>query len=204
VNRRSGEESRKKILSAAARVFSAYGYKGAGMRAIAKAAGISTAGLYLYFKNKEDLYTVLVRSKLHALNAEIRETLGSIEDPVAAMSTFISMRLNYAKKHREFFFFLGREKGFAFGIRAKRRFFREQREAIEEIIMKGIAAGVFRPCNVKEVAKIIVCVLRGYMFSIIVEPDALFSPEECSDVVLKGLLLHKDGTRIGLSGIGIT
>jgi AcrR family transcriptional regulator len=78
VNKRSGQESRKKILSAAARVFFAYGYKGAGMRAIAEAAGISTAGLYLYFKNKEDLYTVLVRDNLHALNGEIRETLSSI------------------------------------------------------------------------------------------------------------------------------
>ena len=184
-------------------MFSAHGYKGAAMRTIAEAAGISTAGLYLYFRNKEDLYTVLVRDKLHALNAEIRETLGSIEDPIAAMSTFISMRVNYARKHREFIFLLGRERRFAFGMRTKRRFFREQRKAIEDIIMKGIAVGVFRPCNVKEVAKIIVCVLRGYMLSIIVEPDALFSPEECSEVILKGLLTDKAGSRIGISGIGI-
>ncbi len=200
MNKRSGEDSRKKILSAAARVFSAHGYKGAGMRVIAESAGISTAGLYLYFKNKEDLYTVLVRDNLHALNTEIRETLDSIEDPVVAMSTFISMRVNYARKHKEFIFLLGREKGFAFGMRAKRRFFKEQRKAIEDILMKGIAAGVFRPCNVKDVAKIIVCVLRGYMLSIIVEPDALFSPEECSEVILKGLLLDKAGPRIGRSG----
>jgi AcrR family transcriptional regulator len=204
VNKRSGQESRKKILSAAARVFSVNGYKGASMRVIAKGAGISAAGLYLYFKNKEDLYTTLVRNKLHDLTAEIRETLSSIKDPVVAMSTFISMRVNYARKHRELIFVLGREQGFAFGIRAKSRFFREQRKAIEEIIIKGIAAGVFRPCNVKEIAKIIICALRGYILSIIVEPDALFSPEECSEVILKGLLSDKAGTRICRSGIGDT
>jgi AcrR family transcriptional regulator len=202
VNKRSGQESRKKILSAAAKAFSVNGYKGASMRVIAKDAGISTAGLYLYFKNKEDLYTTLVRNKLHDLTAEIRETLSSIEDPVVAMSTFISMRVNYARKHRELIFILEREQGFALGIRAKSRFFREQRKAIEEIIIKGIAAGVFRPCNVKEIAKIIVCALRGYILSIIIEPDALFSPEECSAVILKGLLSDKAETRISRSGIG--
>jgi AcrR family transcriptional regulator len=195
MNKRSGKESKKKILIAATRIFSAYGYKGASMRMIAQSAGISTGGLYLYFKNKEDLYTTLVGIRLNDLAEETREALGDIDDPAKAIMTFISMRVHYAKKHRELILLLGKEQGFTFGIKARKRFFREQRRIVEEIVRKGIASGRMRNCRVEEVAKIIICALRGFLLSMLVEPDALFSPEECSRLVLEGLLANNPESR---------
>jgi AcrR family transcriptional regulator len=188
VNKRSGEESKKKILSAATKVFSNHGYKGASMRMIAGAANISIGGLYLYFKNKEELYTTLISNRVDDLSAETRETLKGMRDPAEALSTLISMRVEYAKKHREMILVLGREQALTFGLRAKKKFFEDQRRAIEEIVRRGIASGTFRPCDEKEVAKIIVCALRGFILSMIVEPDALFSPEECANLILTGIL----------------
>ena len=188
MNKRSGKESKKKILHAAIKVFSAYGYKGASMRMIAQAADISTGGLYLYFKNKEDLYTTLIRIRLNDLAEETREALGDIDDPAKAIRTFITMRVNYAKKHRELILILGKEQGFTFGIKARKQFFREQRRLVEEIVREGIASGTMRDCKVEEVAKIIICALRGFILSMLVEADALFSPEECSTLFLEGLL----------------
>jgi len=188
VNRRSGTESKKKILGAATTVFSQHGYKGASMRTIAEAAGISIGGLYLYFKNKEDLYGTLIRNMLDDLTEETRETLRDIQDPAEAMSTFISMRVKYARKHRGMILVLGREQTFTFGIKAKKKFFKDQRMVVEEIVRKGIASGRFRSCDESEVAKIIICALRGFILSMMIEPDALFSPEECSALILKGIL----------------
>jgi AcrR family transcriptional regulator len=163
------------------------------MRMIAQAADISTGGLYLYFKNKEDLYTTLIRIRLNDLAEETREALGDIDDPAKAIRTFITMRVNYAKKHRELILILGKEQGFTFGIKARKQFFREQRRLVEEIVREGIASGTMRDCKVEEVAKIIICALRGFILSILVEPDALFSPEECSTLVLEGLLAKNPG-----------
>ena len=188
MNKRSGKESKKKILSAATRVFSEYGYKGASMRMIARSADISIGGLYLYFKNKEDLYTTLIRISLNDLAGETREALGDIDDPAEAIRTFITMRVHYAKKHRELILILGKEQGFTFGIKARKQFFKEQRKVIEEIVRKGITSGRIRKCKVEEVAKIIICALRGFILSMLVEQDALFSPEECGTLVLEGLL----------------
>ena len=188
MNKRSGKESKKKILSAASKVFSAYGYKGASMRMIARSADISIGGLYLYFKNKEDLYTTLIRISLNDLAGETKEALGDIDDPAKAIRIFITMRVNYAKRHRELILILGKEQGFTFGIKARKQFFREQRKVIEGIVRKGITSGRIRNCKVEEVAKIIICALRGFILSMLVEPDALFSPEECSTLVLEGLL----------------
>jgi AcrR family transcriptional regulator len=188
VNKRSGTESKRKILSSAIQMFSRYGYKGTSMRMIAKAADISIGGLYLYFRNKEDLYTTLISNRLDDLTAETKRTLKDIQDPAEAMRTFIAMRIEYAKKHRELILVLGKEQGFTFGLRAKKKFFRDQRRVIEEIVQKGIRSGRFRDCNKEEVAKIIVCAFRGFILSIIVEPDALFAPEEFSSIVLNGIL----------------
>jgi AcrR family transcriptional regulator len=188
MNKRSGIESRKKIMSAAGKVFSEYGYRGASMRMIAKESGVSLGGPYLYFRNKEQLYTTLLSGRLDDLARNTSEAVKDIDDPAVALSTFISMRLDYARKHRELILLQGKEHGFDFAIKAKRRFFRQQREVVKSIIRKGIDSGRFRKCDVEEVSKVIVCVLRGFILSIIVEPDVLFSAEECSGLFLKGLL----------------
>lgn len=59
-----GEEGnpakRREILDGARRVFRAAGFDGASMDQIARAAGVSKGTLYVYFRNKEDLFLDLV------------------------------------------------------------------------------------------------------------------------------------------------
>jgi AcrR family transcriptional regulator len=188
MNRRSGIESKKRILTAAIKIFSEYGYKGTSMRMIARRAHISVGGLYLYFKSKDDLYLTLIKTRLEDLADKTREALKDVRDPAEAMRTFLTFRLNYAREHRELILALGRDPGFDFGIDVKRKFFRQQREIIEGIVKKGIVSGKFRKFNIKEAAKVIFSLVRGFIASLVIEPDTLFSTEECCDLILKGLL----------------
>ena len=188
MNKRSGIKSKKRILEAAMRVFSKYGYAKANMRMIAKASNISTGGLYLYFKNKEDLYLTLMKSKMDDFVGQTLESVKDITDPSEAISAFMAMTLNYAKKHKELILLQGRELGFTFGLEMKRKFFKKQRGLIEDIIRQGIRSGIFRKVNVQETAKVIFSVIRGFVLSIVVEADALFPPAECSKLLLNGLL----------------
>ena len=188
MNKRSGIESKKRILEAAIRVFSEHGYAKANMRMIAKAADISIGGLYLYFKNKEDLCFTLIKNRLDDLAGRTKEAVGDIDDPAEAVGKFISIHINYVKKHRELILVQGRELGFAFGTEIKKKFFRSQRKLLEDIIRKGIKSGVFHRCDVEEAAKIIFGAIRGFVLSIVVEAEALFSPEECSNLILNGLV----------------
>lgn len=170
------------------RIFSEYGYAKASMRMIAKAAGISIGGIYLYFKNKEELYLTLIKSRMKDFVDKTMESVKGIDDPVNAIRTFIAMSLNYAKKHKELIITQGREHGFACGLKMKREFFKKQRSLVEDIVRRGIQKGLFRKVDVQETAKIIFSVVRGFVLSIVVEPDALFSYEECSNLLLNGLL----------------
>jgi len=192
MNRRSGKDSKKNILNAAQKVFSKSGYRGASMRTIAYKAGISVGGLYLYFKNKDELCLTLVQERLDGLSNKLKKAVDGVHGPIEAITQYITINLEYAKRHKELILAQSRGPGFEFGIGLKREFFKRQRILIEGIIKTGIGTGDFGKCNVSEVAKIIMGTLRGFVLSMVVDGENLFSPEECSKLILSGLLRRSD------------
>lgn len=61
------EDRRAVIVSAALEVFANEGYDRASMRAVAKAAGVTTPVLYDHFASKADLYATIVEQEADAL-----------------------------------------------------------------------------------------------------------------------------------------
>ena len=193
MNNRSGEQSRLKILEAARVVFAECGYAQASMRTIAQEAGISVGGLYIYFKNKEDLYLTFMQDAMSNLNDTTQDALLMIENPIEAIRTFIVIAINFAKTHREIITLQGRELGFSFGTEFTKQFSRERRNRIAEIIRKGKAEGVFNECDADDTAKVILNMLRGYIVSMSIDEESLFTPEEGVNLVLHGLLRRNGG-----------
>ena len=188
MNKRSGPASKERILRQATKVFSDHGYEKSSMRMIAIASHISIGGLYLYFKNKEDLYVTLIKYRMDDYADTLSKSLDEVQDPVEKMRTYITISLDYAKKHKELLLIRGRELGLKLGKDIKRKFFQRQQKLVEDIIQNGITSGVFRSCNVKEASRVIRSAIRGFILSIFFEEDALFSPEECSNLILNGLM----------------
>ncbi|MDO9287994.1 MAG: TetR/AcrR family transcriptional regulator, partial [Thermodesulfovibrionales bacterium] len=62
----------------------------------------------------------------------------------------------------------------------------------ENIIRQGIQSGTFKKVDVRKTARIIFSIIRGFVLSSVVEPDSLFSPEECSNLILNGLIRRKN------------
>lgn len=193
MNNRSAEETKKNILAAAQTVFTGHGYAKTSMRTIAQFAGTSVGALYLYYRNKEELYLTLMRDRMKQLNDRTEEALCNIDDPLEAIGVFISLSIDFALKHQGMIIIQGKELGFSFGIDLKREFLKERRRVIAEIIRKGIATGVFRECDVDEAAKIIFNMLRGFVVSLAIDEEALFAPEAYVDLVLHGLLRRNSG-----------
>lgn len=59
--REQAEQTRERVLDAAARLFVAHGYEGASVAAIADEAGVSAESVYAHFRNKRTLLGELVR-----------------------------------------------------------------------------------------------------------------------------------------------
>lgn len=85
-------EMRQRIMTEAARLFVENGYNGISMRAIAAACGISKAGLYYHFTDKEQLLLVILQDYLERVSASldaIFERGGSSRDQVRALVNVI-------------------------------------------------------------------------------------------------------------------
>jgi len=187
MNKCSKESSEKIIFDAALKIFSEYGYQGAGMRMIANKAGLSVGSLYLHVKNKERLFFKMMKSHFESVLNEVRKAVDKTTNPVDALKALIRANMELARKNKAFFLVNDKPRQKC-EIEMKRSFFGAQRESIEKIIRKGVEDGYFGPCNEKEVAKIIMSVIRGFIFSTAINPDNLFSYEECSNLLMKGLL----------------
>ena len=188
MNRRSGIESRKRIIDAAMSVFSGHGYAKANIREIAKTAGISVGGVYLYFRNKEELYKSLIDDRMRDMGSKIEIIAGRAESATEALSDFLKLHLENALEHKEFILLHIREHGFSFGIDKKRAFFKQQTKLIENIIIKGIYSGEFRKCNAKDIAKIIMGSLRGVILSMALDDDVIITPKMLNKFIFNGLL----------------
>jgi AcrR family transcriptional regulator len=193
MNKRSAEESKNKILEAASTVFAEHGYAEASMRAIARQAGISVGGLYLYFRNKEELYLTFMQDWMKKLNDRTSDALLGLDNPVEALEVFIRIALDFAVNNREIIALQGRELGFPFGSEIKKNFSLERRNWIASIIRKGIANGVFRDGTADEAAKVIFNLLRGFVVSMVINEESLFTTDECVKLVLHGLLRRNSG-----------
>ena len=187
MNKRSGKESKQKIMKAAMGVFSRKGYATANMREIARTAGISIGGIYLYFRNKEELYRSLISERMLDIGSKTEAIAARTPSASAALSSFLSLHLEHAMKHKEFILLHIREHGFAFGVQDKRKFFKKQREIISGIIQKGIHTGEFRKCNADDMAKIIMASLRGVIISMALDDDVHITPELMQEFIFYGL-----------------
>ncbi len=64
-----------RIIDEAARLFVASGYRGISMREIAEAVGISKAGLYYHFRDKEDLFIAILTAHLGGVEQIIHDAV---------------------------------------------------------------------------------------------------------------------------------
>jgi AcrR family transcriptional regulator len=87
------------ILRQAAAVFCARGYHQASIRNIARATGVSLAGLYYYFSSKEHLLYLIQRHAFKTMLEAARATLRSLDDPEERLRTFIQLHLQFFLEH---------------------------------------------------------------------------------------------------------
>jgi TetR/AcrR family transcriptional regulator, cholesterol catabolism regulator len=95
------EQQLGKILLGATAVFCEKGYEGASMRDIAQATGMSLAGMYHYFGNKERLLYLIQKDSFSTILARLRERLSSANDPESGIRIFILNHLQYFLEHQQ-------------------------------------------------------------------------------------------------------
>jgi AcrR family transcriptional regulator len=80
---RRAEDRPREICAAALEVFAEKGFAAARLDEIARRAGVSQGTLYLYFKDKEDLFRAVVRDAIAPNVAAITEAISTMRAPFA-------------------------------------------------------------------------------------------------------------------------
>jgi len=91
------DEIRQRILTAAARVYSQYGFRGATTRLIATEAGVNEVTLFRTFGSKADLLEAMLQSRMAANSAPT--ITGDLSDPTAEITAWCAQLLAHLRGH---------------------------------------------------------------------------------------------------------
>jgi TetR/AcrR family fatty acid metabolism transcriptional regulator len=95
------EHKRLAILQAAGQVFARKGFEPATLEAVAREAGLAKGTLYLYFKNKEDLYFHTVLHMLESLQSCILRQAERSAGALEKMRAIALGQFDFFLRHRD-------------------------------------------------------------------------------------------------------
>jgi AcrR family transcriptional regulator len=184
------EKRKREILEKALDVFVDEGYEDTTFQKIAERCGITRTILYLYFKNKREIFTFSIKLFTERLEGEIR-AIGA--DPAKSQSdklaAIFAMVLEAGAAHRRLLTiildYLGhiRAAGGDPDERVRRRTIR-MRHILAGILIDGQKKGDFPPFSVKVAGDLLYALIEAAIFRI-----AVLGHAEVSDLVEAGVLL---------------
>lgn len=160
------ELRRLKIANAARELFTEFGYKSVSMDQIAQKSNVAKGTLYLYFKDKDDLFFHLVHEFLN----EIKEFVKSIEDKHLSLFDEIHeivYNLLMLRTKQKFIYRIAQE---AKELRtpsacSTMQMIEDQTLGfIESRLNKAVSQGIIKPCNTAVLSFVILKVYSALAF----------------------------------------
>jgi TetR/AcrR family transcriptional regulator, cholesterol catabolism regulator len=91
----------EQLLNIGAEIFSQKGYHDASIRAIAERAQMSLAGLYYYFRSKEELLFLIQDHAFGSILANLGENLRGVTDPQEKLRRIVLNHFRYFIQHMD-------------------------------------------------------------------------------------------------------
>ena len=114
------DKTEQKIMDAALKLFAKYGYKGATTRAIAEESGFNELTLFRRFKNKENLFYIVISQKIKKMIEDSSYVLirldNKFEDPRDFLKALIKDLMKTAEANFEIIDLITKERGIVLKI----------------------------------------------------------------------------------------
>lgn len=95
------DEKLNEVISASSALFAKKGYERTTIRDVSEATGLSLAGLYYYFRNKEELLFQIQLRTFRSISEKLREIIRRETDPQACLHGMIKMHFEYFIHHMD-------------------------------------------------------------------------------------------------------
>jgi AcrR family transcriptional regulator len=99
------------ILRAAEHIFATKGHYKATISDIAKEAQYAVGTIYLYFKNKQRLYLILIEKKVQDLISTVKEKVNQVNEAREKIRVLVEQQLSYFEENEDFFRIYFSERG---------------------------------------------------------------------------------------------
>ncbi|HDP25518.1 MAG TPA: TetR/AcrR family transcriptional regulator [Deltaproteobacteria bacterium] len=188
------EEKLTRIYETALKMFAQYGYKRTRVEDIAHDLGMTKGNLYLYVKDKRDLYEKVVSHGLLHWQNQVFESISKKEDVVDQFVTLCQKSFSYLEKDVPLRTVLMNDPSI-FPLSRKEDHFSEinrfSMDMLRSLLRKGIREGKFRDVDVNRVTDLlfsiyVMFIIRTYIQSEGRSIKKMF--EQMIDIVLNGLL----------------
>lgn len=197
--RRRKDARPQEIVAAALAAFADRGFAATRLEDVARRAGVSKGTVYLYFRNKEDLFKAVVRGSLlpnlavaeGRLDAAVGPTADALREILAGLVGIVAnTRLGAIPK------LVIAESG---NFPALAKFYGKEVAArglamFERVLARGVARGEFRAIDAAQVAFLVAApIVVTALWKNVLEPhtgrriDAAAFAAACADVLLHGL-----------------
>ncbi len=97
------EKKRRIIIRASLRVFARKGYETTAVDDVAREARLAKGTLYLYFKDKQDLYLQVMLNVLERLETYVSEQIEESQDPFQQMGAIARAQMAFFSSNRGYF-----------------------------------------------------------------------------------------------------
>lgn len=144
-------QRRQEIINIAEKLFIARGYDGVTMEEVAKQAGLAIGTLYLYFKNKDALFSAVVLRRVAEFNHQLKEYANKGSNGAEKLYATGEALYEFHKKYPEVFGMFvhdaqsPRFSGDDENSRELAKLARENGQITLRLIKEGIADGSLRP-----------------------------------------------------------
>ena len=145
---RDTEAKLQHILRTSSQVFAQRGFEGASMRDISGATGMSLAGLYYYFENKQHLLYLIQNTTFTFVLESLRSRLQGVHEPVERLRLLVLNHIEYFLSHPNEMRVLSHEEDaltdpYRDKVQAiKRRYYALAREIFDSVAAEGLAPGI--------------------------------------------------------------
>ena len=156
------EFRRSEIISAARTVFARGGFDAGIMDEIAREAGVAKGTLYLYFRNKTEIYKAVLDHDMRELKESTIEQLDAATGLKNKIRAFMLARLERARVNREFFRIMDSDSRSLTYTRSQYRdWLREPVLLLAAALEEAAAKGEIRRLDPEKTAWMIVDMTRG-------------------------------------------
>jgi AcrR family transcriptional regulator len=153
-------DTRKKLIDAAAELFSQYPIAQVRNDWIAARAGFKFLTLYRYFASKESIFTAVVEAEIALCTERISAEVAAAEGAAEKLRVYIRARLKFSKRLIKFRYHNAETLMKLAAVKsAVESFDSAQLKSIESIVDEGRKSGEFAPVNTAETARTIGYVL---------------------------------------------